>query len=65
MTPAPESQSEKNRMACAKRSNNHQHQPLGQVRGDGEEHSDTIYLDPSEFTVTRELSKGMEAVTTE
>ena len=42
-------------MACAKRSKNHQHQPLGQVRGDREEHSDP---DPSEFTVIRELSKG-------
>ena len=57
-TPAPESQSEKNRMACAKRSENQWHQPLGQVRGDREEHSDTIDLDPSEFTVTRELSNG-------
>ena len=53
VAPAPESQSEKNRMACAK-----QHQPLGRVRGDRKERSDTIDLDPSEFTVTRELCKG-------
>ena len=58
VTPAPESQSEKNRMACAKRSENQRHQLLGQVRGDREEYSATIDLDyASEFTVTRELSK--------
>ena len=45
VAPAPESQSEQNRMACAR-----EHQPLGQVRGDRDEHC--------EFTVNRELSKG-------
>ena len=62
VTPAPESQSEKNRIACAKRSENQRQKPLGQVRGDKEEQSDTIDLDPSEFTVilsfTVKLSKG-------
>ena len=56
VTPAPESQSERNRMACAKRSENQQQQPLGQVRG--KEHSSAIIHDQSEFTVTRKLSKG-------
>ena len=53
VAPAPESQSEQNRMACAR-----EHQPLGQVRGDRDEHSSAIIHDQSEFTVTRELSKG-------
>ena len=53
VAPAPESQSERNRMACAR-----EHQPLGQVRGDRDEHSSAIIHDQSEFTVTRELSKG-------
>ena len=44
-------------MTCAKRSENQRHQPLGQVRGDREEHSSAIIHDQSEFTVTRELSK--------
>ena len=48
-------------MACAKRSENQRHQPLGQVRGDREEHSSAIIHDQSEFTVTRELSKGHES----
>ena len=45
-------------MACAKRSKNQRHQPLGKVQGDREEHSNAIDFDQSEFTVTRELSKG-------
>ena len=53
VAPAPESQSEQNRMACAR-----EHQPLGQVRGDRDEHSSAIIHDQSEFTVIRELSKG-------
>ena len=53
VAPAPESQSEQNRMACAR-----EHQPLGQVRGDREEHSSAIIHDQSEFTVNRELGKG-------
>ena len=61
VAPAPESQSEKNQMACAKRSENQHHQPLGQVRGDREEHSNAIDLDQSELTVIRELSKGHES----
>ena len=58
MTPASEPQSVKNRMACSKRLENRRHQPLGQVRGDGTEHSCAIIHDQSEFTVTRELRKG-------
>ena len=58
VTPVPQLQSEKNRMACAKRSKNQRHQPLGQVRGDREEHSNAIDSDQSEFTVNRELSQG-------
>ena len=44
-------------MACAKRSENHTHQPLGQVREDREDNSATVDQDyASELTVTRELS---------
>ena len=51
MTLASESKSEKNRMVCAKRSEN-------QVRGDREDNSATINLDyASQFTVNRELTK--------